>query len=141
MAESAPSVARASLPPRGPHRVAPVMGTVISIDVRDPAIPESAVDAMLARLEEIEGRFSPYRPDSEISRIVRVELAEADARGDIGEVVFAADQLDFHAVVARPDHALQAVLLREPGLTLVVQDEAAPLDGGDVLVRMEAEHD
>ena len=36
---------------RGPHRVAPVMGTVISIDVRDPEIPESVVDAMLARQE------------------------------------------------------------------------------------------
>ena len=64
---------------RGPHRVAPIMGTVISIDVRDPGIPESVVDAMLARLEEIEARFSTYRSGSEISRIARGELAEAHA--------------------------------------------------------------
>ena len=93
MAESAPSVARATPAARGPHRVAPVMGTVISIDVRDPAIPESAVDAMLARLEEIEGRFSPYRPDSEISRIVRGELAEADASAEVRFVLGMCDDL------------------------------------------------
>jgi thiamine biosynthesis lipoprotein len=93
MAESAPSVARATPLARGPHRVAPVMGTVISIDVRDPAIPESAVDAMLARLEEIEGRFSPYRPDSEISRIVRGELAEADASAEVRFVLGMCDDL------------------------------------------------
>src|ERR1035437_3934404 len=93
MAESAPSVARATPAARGPHRVAPVMGTVISIDVRDPAIPESAVDAMLARLEEIEGRFSPYRPDSEISRIARGELAEGDASAEVRFVLGMCDDL------------------------------------------------
>ena len=93
MAESAPSVARATPLVRGPHRVAPVMGTVISIDVRDAAIPESAVDAMLARLEAIEGRFSTYRPDSEISRISRGELAEADASAEVRFVLGMCDDL------------------------------------------------
>ena len=78
---------------RGPHRVAPVMGTVISIDVRDPGIPESVVDAMLARLEEIESRFSTYRPSSEISRIVCGELAEADASAEVRFVLGMCDDL------------------------------------------------
>ena len=78
---------------RGPHRVAPIMGTVISIDVRDPGIPESVVDAMLARLAEIEGRFSTYRPDSEISRIADGELAEADASAEVRFVLGMCDDL------------------------------------------------
>jgi FAD:protein FMN transferase len=93
MAESAPSVDRGTPPGRGPHRVAAVMGTVISIDVRDRAVPASAVDAMLARLEEVEGRFSTYRPDSEISRIARGELAEGDASSEVRFVLAMCDNL------------------------------------------------
>jgi thiamine biosynthesis lipoprotein len=78
---------------RGPHRVAPVMGTVISIDVRDPGIPESVIDAMLARLEAIEARFSTYRQDSEISRIARGELVEADASPEARFVLATCDDL------------------------------------------------
>jgi thiamine biosynthesis lipoprotein len=78
---------------RGPHRVVPVMGTVISIDVRDPGIPESVVDAMLVRLEEIEARFSTYRPGSEISRIARGELAEAHASAEVRFVLGMCDDL------------------------------------------------
>lgn len=81
-------------PARGPHRVAPIMGTVISIDVRDPGIPESVVDAMLARLEEIEARFSTYRPGSEIGRIARGELAEADASVEVRFVLGMCDDLN-----------------------------------------------
>ena len=51
MAERAGAAEPGAPAARGPHRVAPIMGTVISIDVRDPEIPESVVDAMLARLE------------------------------------------------------------------------------------------
>ena len=93
MAESARAAAPAMPHARGPHRVAPVMGTVISIDVRDPGIPESVVDAMLARLGEIEDRFSTYRPGSEISRIARGELAEADASAEVRFVLGMCDDL------------------------------------------------
>ena len=78
---------------RGPHRVAPTMGTVISIDVRDPGIPASVVDAMLARLADIDGRFSTYRPDSEISRIADGELAETDASAEVRFVLGMCDDL------------------------------------------------
>ena len=47
---------------RGPHRVVDVMGTVVSIDVRDPGIAESVVDAVVAHLRDIDARFSPTAP-------------------------------------------------------------------------------
>ncbi len=67
------------------------------------------------------------------------QLAEADPRGDVGHVELPACELDLHAVVARPHDALEPVLLGEPRLALVVQDEASALGGRDVLVGVEAE--
>ena len=69
------------------------------------------------------------------------KLAEADPRGDVGQVELPADQLDLHAVVAGPHDALEPVLLGELRLALVVHDEAPALDGRDVLVRVKAERD
>ena len=138
---------------RGPHRAAPVMGTVISIDVRDPGIPESVIDAMLARLEEIEGRFSTYRPDSEISRISRGELAEGDASAEVRFVLGMCDDLHrttdgwFDARGHRTDGRLdpsglvKGWAVEEAALLL---DEAGARNyacncGGDVLARGERE--
>ena len=36
----------------GPHRVFQVMGTVVSVDVRDPSIAESVVDEVEAHLRD-----------------------------------------------------------------------------------------
>ena len=138
---------------RGPHRVAPVMGTVISIDVRDPGIPESVVDAMLARLEEIEARFSTYRAGSEISRIGRGELAEADASAEVRFVLGMCDDLHrttdgwFDARGHRADGRLdpsglvKGWAVEEAALLL---DEAGARNyscncGGDVIARGEPE--
>jgi thiamine biosynthesis lipoprotein len=73
------------LKPRQRHiRVEHVMGTVVSVDVRHPgpATP-AAVDDVLAWLHEVDARFSTYRPDSEISRIVRGTLAPVRASRDV----------------------------------------------------------
>ena len=75
------------------HLVAPVMGTTVSIDVRDPGVGREALDAALDRLCEIEARFSTYRPDSEISRIDRGDLDLADAHPEVREVLAACDVL------------------------------------------------
>ena len=140
-------------PVRGPHRVAPVMGTVISIDVRDPGVPESVVDAMLARLEEIEAHFSTYRPGSEISRIARGELAEADASAEVRFVLGMCDDLHrttdgwFDARGHRADGCLdpsgivKGWAVEEAALLL---DRAGSRNyscncGGDVIVRGEPE--
>ena len=46
------------------RRVEPVMGTVISIEVRPPLVPESVLDDVFEQLRDVEARFSTYRPES-----------------------------------------------------------------------------
>jgi FAD:protein FMN transferase len=69
------------------YLVAPVMGTTVSIDVRDPDIPATVLEAAVATLRELDARFSTYREDSEIRRIERGDLAIADAHADVREVL------------------------------------------------------
>jgi thiamine biosynthesis lipoprotein len=80
--------------PRRTH-AEPVMGTVVSFDLRDPAPPDpaAAIAAAVAWLHEVDARFSPYRPDSEVSRIGDGRLAEADAHPDVRAVLAMADAL------------------------------------------------
>jgi hypothetical protein len=59
--------------------VEPVMGTVVSLDVRgapDRAV-QAAFDRVMAWLRDVDRRFSTYRADSEISRLDRGELSPA----------------------------------------------------------------
>jgi thiamine biosynthesis lipoprotein len=69
------------------YLVAPVMGTTVSIDVRDAHIAAAALDSAIARLREHEARFTTYRDDSEISRIARGELRIPEAHPDVREVL------------------------------------------------------
>ena len=73
--------------------VAPTMGTTVSIDVRDQGIGPDVLDAAVAVLEEIEDRFSTYRPTSEVCRLDRGELALEDAHPDMREVLGACSVL------------------------------------------------
>lgn len=73
------------------------MGTVVSFDVRavgpsDDAI-DDAIDDVIAWLHEVDERFSPYKPDSEISRIADGTLDEADAHLGVRTVLAMADTL------------------------------------------------
>jgi FAD:protein FMN transferase len=67
--------------------VAPTMGTTVSFDVRDPGIDPSVLAEAVAVLEDLEARFTTYRPDSEIRRIERGELTVAVAHADVREVL------------------------------------------------------
>ncbi len=69
------------------------MGTAISLDVREGILDARAVDAAFARLRDVDARFSTYREDSEISRLGRGELAEADCSRDVLEVLALCDDL------------------------------------------------
>lgn len=69
------------------------MGTVVSFDIRDDDDPTDALEDAVAWLHEVERRFSPYLPDSEISRIGDGVLAEADAHPDVREVLAMTDVL------------------------------------------------
>jgi thiamine biosynthesis lipoprotein len=91
------------------------MGTVVSVDVRDAvsaAEATPALDRFFESLRDIDRRFSPWRADSEISRIADGRLAEADAGPDIRWVLAACDHLAatsggaFDARGHRPDGRL-----------------------------------
>jgi thiamine biosynthesis lipoprotein len=75
------------------RRVEPLMGTVVSIDVRPPLVPERVLDDVFEHLRDVEARLSTYRPESEISRLGRGELREEDCSLDVRHVLTACDHL------------------------------------------------
>lgn len=76
-----------------PYLVASVMGTTVTIDVRDAEIPLAVLDAAVERLRALEARFTTYRDDSEIKRIERGALEVAHAHPDVREVLDACSVL------------------------------------------------
>ena len=65
-----------------------VMGLPVAVHVRRPGpAVEGAVAAVFAALREADARFSPYRADSEISRLNRGELRAADCHPQVREVL------------------------------------------------------
>jgi len=78
------------------RRVEHLMGTVVSVDVRQPApagVVAAAFDGFFATLRDIEARFSPFLADSEISRIADGRLDERAASRDVRFVLAACDHL------------------------------------------------
>lgn len=63
------------------------MGTVFTIDIRDAGIWSDAINDVISWLHQVDEIFSTYRPDSDISRIRRGELAVAEADPLVNEVV------------------------------------------------------
>ena len=68
-------------------RVEHIMGTAISIDLRDPDVDAQAVETTVDWFREVDARFSPFRPDSEICRLGRGELTLEECALDVGEVL------------------------------------------------------
>jgi thiamine biosynthesis lipoprotein len=83
----------AAVEPASLRRVASVMGTTVSLDIRTPVVADAIVDQVFDQLADVDARFSTYRPDSEVSRLVRGELREADASLDLRHVLAACDHL------------------------------------------------
>lgn len=73
------------------RRAEPVMGTVVSFDVRPKGLAAEQTRAALreacSALHDADACFSLYRPDSPLSRLRRGELAIDDAPAEIGEVL------------------------------------------------------
>ncbi|ANS68726.1 thiamine biosynthesis lipoprotein precursor [Streptomyces lincolnensis] len=72
------------------HRVEHVMGFPVSLRVDDEGFAErgaEAADAVFAWLNEVDARFSPFKEDSEVSRLGRGELSPADLGADLREVL------------------------------------------------------
>ena len=63
------------------------MGTVFSIDVRDPGDWTDAIADVVAWLHHVDAVFSTYRPGSDINRLHRRELRVADADPDVTTVL------------------------------------------------------
>jgi FAD:protein FMN transferase len=128
--------------------VEPVMGTVVSLDLRGAADPLARdVAARVASwLHDVDRRFSTYRPESEICRIDRGELDPAQAGADVREVLArcaalreqtggafderAGGRLDPSALVKGWAVDRAADILESAGLT-----DFSLSAGGDVVVR------
>ena len=54
------------------------MGTVFSLDIREPGCDPAAVDDAISWLHWVDDTFSTYKPDSPISRLARGEIGIAD---------------------------------------------------------------
>jgi thiamine biosynthesis lipoprotein len=97
------TLAPAEMPGRVPVRrvhVEPVMGTVVSFDLRGAAPSNGALERAVAWLHEVDARFSPYRADSEVSRLADRTLSEQDAHPDVRAVLAMCEALRIDSVGA-----------------------------------------
>ncbi len=74
-------------------RVEPVMGTTVTIDVRHPFVDEAALDAAIAWFHDVDRRFSPYREDSQVTRVGSGDLPFDAADADVRSMFTLADRL------------------------------------------------
>jgi thiamine biosynthesis lipoprotein len=79
--------------PRRRVHVEPVMGTMVSFDLRGIEPAPGALDRAIGWLHEVDARFSPYRADSEVSRLAHGALADRDAHPDLRAVLAMCDAL------------------------------------------------
>jgi FAD:protein FMN transferase len=82
-----------TVPLFGLRRVEQIMGTAISVDVRDQAVAPSALEEAFEYLRDIDRRFSTYKPDSEVSRLSRGELSEDGCSPDVRLVLELCEQI------------------------------------------------
>ncbi len=75
------------------RRVEHIMGTAITVDVREGDLVPGDLDAAFSHLHAVDARFSTYRPDSEISRLRRGEIGERECSADVRHVLALCDDL------------------------------------------------
>jgi thiamine biosynthesis lipoprotein len=69
------------------------MGTVFSFDLRPPYVPGDVLDGVVAWLHRMDATFSPYRRDSDISRLARGEITLAGCAPEVGEILGLCERL------------------------------------------------
>ncbi|MER5791537.1 FAD:protein FMN transferase [Streptomyces sp. NPDC001980] len=69
------------------RRVEHVMGFPVSLRTDGEGDFEEAADAVFAWLRAVDERFSPFRPDSEVSRLDRGEITASEVSPDLAEVL------------------------------------------------------
>ena len=70
-----------------------VMGTVVSFDVPASAAAGGSLDAAIGWLHWVDRVFSPYRPDSDVSRLGRAEITVGDCAPEVAAVLRACEGL------------------------------------------------
>ena len=136
----------------GTRRVEFIMGTAISLDLRD-TIGVEAVEAAFAVLRDVDARFSTYRSDSEVSRLARGEVTPVGASPEMQEVLRLCEEarrrtdgyFDAHRVMpggaVDPSGLVKGWSVERAGR--ILRDAGARHfminAGGDVLARGEAE--
>lgn len=75
-----------SVPRRTVH-VEHCMGTVFTVDIRDPGDWSTAIGDVVRWLHRVDATFSTYRPDSDVSRIRRGEIGVVDADPLVADVL------------------------------------------------------
>src|SRR4051794_10774652 len=75
------------------RRVESIMGTTVSIDVREPLVEPAVLDAVVEQLRDVDARFSTYREDSEVSRLACGELELEACSLEVRHVMAACDHL------------------------------------------------
>ena len=144
-------MAEPSVPTGDPQRrrVERAMGTMISLYLPEGGADRAAADATFAWLHEVDERFSPFKPESEVSRLIAGEIPFAQASADLAEVLAIAEAVEalsggaFDIRGFRPDGAPDPTgvvkgwsvdragsILAEAGV-----DRFYISAGGDVLVR------
>jgi thiamine biosynthesis lipoprotein len=83
----------ATTPLPGLRRVEQIMGTAVSLDVRDPAVAPRTLEDAFDYLRGVDRRFSTYKPDSEVSRLGRGEIQEIDCSPELREVLALCEQV------------------------------------------------
>ena len=63
------------------------MGTAIGVDVRDDGFEAVHLEPVFDWFRAVDERFSPYKPDSEVSRLIRGEIDEAHVSRDLADVL------------------------------------------------------
>ena len=70
-----------------------VMGTVVSFDVPLSARYDGSLEAAIGWLHWVDGVFSPYRPDSDVSRLAAGEVTVAACAPEVAEVLAASARI------------------------------------------------
>ncbi|MEO8208777.1 MAG: FAD:protein FMN transferase [Chloroflexota bacterium] len=130
-----------------------VMGTVVSIDIREPLVRVDAITAACAHLHDIDRRFSLYRADSELSRLAAGLIRERELSEDVQWVLAGSDTVARNSAGAFDARSHRADGVVDPSALVkgwAIEGAASLLDeagarnfmigaGGDVLTRGEAE--
>lgn len=75
------------------RRIEHCMGTVFSLDIRAPGVPEQTLAETIAWLHDVDAAFSTYRHDSWVSRLDRGEVRRPDCPDVVIDVLDACEAM------------------------------------------------